>query len=206
VDQGRLTRVRISESVERITAAKMKLGLFDKPVSRSRVDYEKHGSIAQKIGHQAIRVLSGDRKIFPLPQQAGVACFVLDDDNNTESGNVLIHALRDNFRNLSVMVLTPGAEMAESLAQDSIRAADFIVLAFFSRISASKGRSGIADKLREQAMSILASARDTRGKTVIISFDSPYLLDRFPEADVRIAAYDRMKEIQIAAATLLTGE
>ncbi|HSB35086.1 MAG TPA: glycoside hydrolase family 3 N-terminal domain-containing protein, partial [Nitrospirota bacterium] len=206
VDQGRLSRVRISESVERITAAKMKLGLFDEPMSRIRVDYEKHGRIAQKIGRQAIRVLSGDRKIFPFPQQAGVACFVLDDDNNTESGNVFIHALRDNFRNLSVMVLTPGSEMAESLAQDSIRAADFIVLAFLSRISASKGRSGIADKLREQAMSILAFARDTLGKTVIISFDSPYLLDRFPEADVRIAAYDRTKEIQIAAAKLLTGE
>src|SRR5512143_168126 len=205
VDQGRLSRVRISESVERITAAKMKLGLFDEPMSRIRVDYEKHGRIAQKIGRQAIRVLSGDRKIFPFPQQAGVACFVLDDDNNTESGNVFIHALRDNFRNLSVMVLTPGSEMAESLAQDSIRAADFIVLAFLSRISASKGRSGIADKLREQALSILAFARDTRGKTVIISFDSPYLLDRFPEADVRIAAVDRRNEIQVAAAKLLAG-
>src|SRR5262249_50983183 len=124
------------------------------------------------------------------------------DDNNTESGNVFIRALREGFKNLSVMVLTPGSEMAESLAQDGIRAADFVILAFFSRISASKGHSGIADKLREQAMSILASARNARGKTVIISFDSPYLLDRFPEADVRIAAYDRMKEIQVAAAEL----
>ncbi len=38
----------------------------------------------------------------------------------------------------------------------------------------------------------------------MISFDSPYLLDRFKDADVRIAAYDRMDEIQQAAAELLT--
>jgi hypothetical protein len=104
------------------------------------------------------------------------------------------------------MVLTPGAEMAESLAQDSIRAADFIVLAVFSRISASKGRSGITDKLRKQAMSLLGFAKDARGKSVIISFDSPYLLDQFPQADVRVAAYDRMNEIQSAVAELLMGE
>jgi beta-N-acetylhexosaminidase len=205
VEQGRLSRVRISESVERITATKMKLGLFDKPLSPARIDYEKHGRIAQAIGRKAIRILSGDKKLFPLPRQAGIACFVLDDDNNTESGNAFIHALRDGFRNLSIMVLTPGAEMAESLAQDSIRAADFIVVALFSRISASKGRSGITDKLRKQAMSILGSPRDARGKLVIISFDSPYLLDQFPQADVRVAAYDRMNEIQSAVAELLTG-
>jgi beta-glucosidase-like glycosyl hydrolase len=206
VEQGRLTRGRIAESVERITAAKKKLGLFDKPTaSTAPIDYEKHRLIAREIGRKAIRIISGDKKLFPLPQRAGVACFILDDDNNTESGNALIHALRDGFRNLSVLVLTPGTELPESLALDCIRAADFVVLALFSRISASKGRSGITDKLRKQAAGILHATRDMQGTSVVISFDSPYLLDQFPEADVRIAAFDRMHEIQEAAAEMLIG-
>jgi hypothetical protein len=54
-------------------------------------------------------------------------------------------------------------------------------------------------------MSLLGFAKDARGKSVIISFDSPYLLDQFPQADVRVAAYDRMNEIQSAVAELLMG-
>jgi hypothetical protein len=80
-----------------------------------------------------------------------------------------------------------------------------MVLAFFSKISASKGRSGISAKLGETAKKLLRAAREARGTSVLLSFDSPYLLDGFKDADVRIAAYDRMDEIQRAAAGLLAG-
>jgi beta-glucosidase-like glycosyl hydrolase len=206
VEQGRLSRDRIAESVERIMRAKTKLGLFDAPRRTGvRFDYQRHGRIARELGRKAPRVVHGDTNLLPFHKEAGVACFVLDDDDNTESGNAFVHALRDRFRNLSVMILTPAAEMPDSLALDSIRAAEFVVLAFYSRISASKGRSGITEKLRERAIGILRAARTAEGASVLVSFDSPYLLDRFTEADVRIAAYDRMDDIQRAVAEMLGG-
>ncbi len=206
-EQGRLTRQRISESVERIMAAKIRLGLMSKARrSTVRIDYEKHGRIAREIGRKAVRIVYDGKKMLPLPGNAGVACIVLDDDDNTESGNAFIHAMRGRFRNMSAQVLTPGADMPESLVLDSIRAADFVVLAFFSKISASKGRSGITGKLREIAMKLLRAAREAQGTSVLISFDSPYLLDQFKDADVCIAAYDRMDEIQQAAVEMLAGE
>jgi beta-glucosidase-like glycosyl hydrolase len=207
VEQGRLTRQRITESVDRIMAAKTKLGLFDKdrPAAAS-VDYEKHGRIAREIGRKAVRIMYGNKKTLPLPGQAGIACFILDDDNNTESGNVFIHAMRDHFKNLSVQVLTPGEEMPESLVLDSIAAAEAVVLAFYSKISASKGRSGVSGKLHEKAVKLLRAATEAKGTSVLLSFDSPYLLDQYQNADVRIAAYDRMDEIQRAAAGMLAGE
>jgi hypothetical protein len=143
---------------------------------------------------------------MPVPSHAGVACFILDDDNNTESGNAFIYAMRKRFRNLSVLVLTPGFEMPESLVLDSIKAADVTVLACYSKISASKGHSGLTDKIRQMIFTILEAARGSKGSSLLISFDSPYLLDQFLEADVRIAAYDRMDEIQCAAAVLIAGE
>jgi isopentenyl diphosphate isomerase/L-lactate dehydrogenase-like FMN-dependent dehydrogenase len=76
----------------------------------------------------------------------------------------------------------------------------------FSRISASKGRSGIGDRLRGMAMDILHTAKSAGAKAVVISFDSPYILDLFRETDVRIAAYDRMDQIQRAAAELVAGK
>jgi beta-glucosidase-like glycosyl hydrolase len=206
VERGRLTRQRITESVDRIMAAKTRLGLFDKDrTAEARVDYEKHGGIAREIGRKAVRILYGNKKKIPLPGRTGIACFILDDDNNAESGNVFIHALQDHFSNMSVQVLTPGEELPESLALDSINASEAMVLAFFSKISASKGRSGISAKLGETAKKLLRAAREARGTSVLLSFDSPYLLDGFKDADVRIAAYDRMDEIQRAAAGMLAG-
>ena len=207
VEQGRLTRQRISESVDRIMAAKRTLGLFDKSARKTvRIDYQKHRRIAQEIGRKVLTVASGGKQLFPLKNNNGIACFILDDDNNTESGNVLIREMRASFKHFSVLVLTPDSAPPESLIKDSILAAEYVVVAVFSRIAASKGRSGISEKLRRTADEILRRAQTAGGRSIMISFDSPYILDQFKEADTRIAAYDRMDDIQRAAAELMAGD
>jgi len=206
VEQGRLTRQRISESVERILAAKTELGLFEKTEPEiGRIDDQKHRRIARDMSRKAVRIVSGNKKAIPLNRDGGTACFILDDDNVPESGDVFIHAMREQFKFLSVMTLTPGSDMPESLVLDSINAAESVVIAIYSKISASKGHSGLTEKLCDRAIQILKAARSVKAKTAVISFDSPYLLDLFRDADVRIAAYDRMDEIQQAAGELLAG-
>ncbi len=206
VEQGRLTRQRITESVERVVAAKQRLGLFDKerPVA-SRIDYKRHQKIAVEIGHKALRFMSGTKGSLPRDHEGGMACFVLDDDNILQSGDAFIQSLKDRVRNLSTIVLTPESGMLASLVNESIDGADTVVLAVFSKISASKGRSGISDKLRDMAMDIMSRTRSKGGKTIVISFDSPYILDLFKTSDLLIAAYDRMDQIQRAAAELVVG-
>jgi hypothetical protein len=56
------------------------------------------------------------------------------------------------------------------------------------------------------AVNFIKTVKSGKGKSIVISFDSPYLLDHFKDADVRIAAYDRMDEIQEAVAELLVDE
>jgi len=207
VEQGRLTQQRIAESVERIMAAKRDLGLFDKQARKAvRIDTQHHEQTAQDLGRKALNVVDGDLKKAGAGRGSSVACFILDDDNETESGNVLIREMRERFSHFSVLVLTPDSAPPESLINDSILAAEQVVLAIFSRISASKGRSGISDKLKKTAAGILRSAASSQGKTIVISFDSPYILDSFKSADLRIAAYDRMDEMQKATAVLLAGK
>jgi beta-glucosidase-like glycosyl hydrolase len=207
VEQGRLTGQRVSESVGRIMTAKTRLGLLDtSPGKAIRIHAQENRRIAREIGRKALRVISGDKRIFPMSPDGGVACFILDDDNNTESGDIFVHALRARCKHLLAVVLTAGSEMPESLVLDSIRAAEFVVLAVYSKISASKGHSGLDEKLWRMARKIFDVVKSAQGKSIVISFDSPYILDRFKDADLRIAAYDRMDVIQLAAAELLTGE
>jgi beta-glucosidase-like glycosyl hydrolase len=207
VEQGKLTRQRIAESVERIMHAKRKLGLFEKERhAPAPVEYERHRLTARELGCKALRILNGSNKAaLPVGPDTGVACFILDDDGNRESADAFIREMKERFRNVSLLVLTPDAGMPASLAYDCITLAGFVVMAFYSRISASKGRSGISDKLRSMAADVLRRAREAEVKSAVISFDSPYILEQFKDADVRIAAYDRMAEIQKAAAGLLAG-
>ncbi len=207
VEQGRLTRRRIAESVERIRAAKKRLGLFDaRKKEPAPIDYRKHARLADAIARKAPRVLSDPRQVLPLTTQSGISCFILDDDNNTDSGNAFIHAMREQFSNCSVVVLTPDSEIPESFVFDGIRASEYTILAFFSRVVAAKGSSGLTDRLRATAERLLAEVRASGGISVLLSFDSPYLLDQFRNADARVAAYDRLAAVQYAAGALLAGK
>lgn len=207
VEQGRLTRQRITESVERIMQAKTKLGLFETDEHASApIEYEQHRRTARELGRKALHIVNGGRKDGPIRPDTGVACFILDDDGNHETSNAFIQEMKERFQHLSLLVLTPDEGMPISLVKDCINLSGAVVLAFYSRISASKGSSGISDRLRKMAVDILQAANTTKAKSIVISFDSPYILNLFKDADVRIAAYDRMADIQKAAAGLLAGE
>ncbi|HTF99072.1 MAG TPA: glycoside hydrolase family 3 N-terminal domain-containing protein [Nitrospirota bacterium] len=206
VEQGRIPHDRITESVQRIMSAKNRLGLLDSmPAQEVEIDYLKNRRTARDLSRKAVTIIAGNRKQLPVSARSGIACFILDDDNNTESGNAFIHAMRDRYKNLSVLVMTSEAEAPESLVFDSIRAAEYCILAIFSTISAYKGRSGIDDRLAARVVRMLRTVRETQALSVLISFDSPYLLDRFRDADISIAAFDRMDEIQESVAELISG-
>jgi beta-glucosidase-like glycosyl hydrolase len=207
VEQGRLTRQRISESVERIREAKTRLGLFDKERrNHGQIDYEKHRRLSAEIGRKAFRILQQNAKtVLPLRGDARIACFVMDDDNNRESAKAFIGEMRKRFSSISLNVCTPDAGVPVSLVRDSVAAADISVIAVYSRISASKGRSGISKELHDTAHEIIGASRAFKKTSLVISFDSPYILEQFKDAAITIAAYGRMDAIQTAAADLLAG-
>jgi beta-N-acetylhexosaminidase len=207
VEQGRLAHERIRESAMRILSAKKRLGLFDKENKPAReIDYNRHREIARELGRKAIKVISGDAKILPLDPARGAACFVLDDDGAGNTGEAFLREMTGRLQNMRGAVLTPDSEFSLFHARDAVAGAGSVVLAIFSRISASKGRSGISPKLKDAALEILRMAKAAGKRSVVISFDSPYILGQFKDADLLIAGYDRMEEIQSAAADMLAGK
>jgi beta-N-acetylhexosaminidase len=236
VETGRLTETRIQESVERILAAKKRLGLFDTPLSpplvrgeikggalsrgekergalskgeakggrTPKIDYEKHRAIATEIGSKALTVIRGDGKKLPLDTRKGAACFVLDDDSQG-MGVPFTRELMKQFGTVSCTTLSPDVSAADLSSHLDLSGVGSIVIGIFSRISASKGRSGISPKLRDAAFDILRRAKAAGKRSVVISFDSPYILDQFKDADFLIAGYDRMDAIQEAVAEIIAG-
>ncbi len=204
LEQGRITRSRIDESVERIREAKRKLGLFDQETGTPpKIDYAKHRELAAELGRRALKILSGDANLLPLSAGSG-ACFLLDDDA-AGRGETFFRALQAKLGSFTGTVLTPEAGLAEIHIEERVAAAGWVVLPIVSKISALKGRSGISPRLQDAAHQVIATAKRAKKPSVVISFDSPYILEQFRDADVCIAGYDWMREIQQAAADMLTG-
>ena len=206
VETGVLTEQRIHESVGRIMEAKQRLGLLATVTAdRPKINYEKHRKIAAKIAEKAVTLVRGQKNMLPLDAAAGVAAYILDDDGQG-MGAPFRDALMARFGEVRAVALTPDACADGMAAHLDPGRADAAVIAVFSKVKASKGRSSVDPKLRDAAREVLKRIRAAKRPGIVISFDSPYILDQFPDADVLIAGYDRMDEIQRAAVDLLAGK
>jgi len=215
VEEGRITRERIRESVTRIMTAKTRLGLFatplNPPLARGegkggaprKIDYAKHRELARELGGKAVKVVSSGKKALPFDAAKGIAGFVLDDDSGKDIGAVFLTELMQRAASFSGATLTPASVFSPEHAKAALDAAGAVAIAIFSKVSASKGSSGISPVLKAAADELVRMARSGGKRSAVISFDSPYILDQFRDADVRIAGYDRMAEIQTAAAEML---
>jgi hypothetical protein len=79
---------------------------------------------------------------------------------------------------------------------------DLLIVAIFTSVAAWRGSSGIGDDERDRLNSIIGKA----GRSVVISFGSPYVLRHFDNADVLIAAYEPTAQAQQAVLACLTGK
>lgn len=204
VEQGRLTEERIQESVDRILEMKKKLGVLNSEAARiqKKIDYGKNRELAQELSQKAVTIIRGSRKKLPLRTGNGAACFILDDDSQGR-GAAFQQEMLARFADASVTTLTPDTAVSGVSSHLDFKSTGAAVIAIFSRISASKGRSGISVGLKDAAFEILRRAKAEAKPSVVISFDSPYILDQFKDADLLIACYDRMDEIQKAAVEML---
>ncbi len=218
VEKGRITSQRIEESIQRILAAKKRVGLFDgkeshsqrsassdEKISGSLIDYEKHRETAAEICKKAPRIISGEPAGLPLSGPDGVLCFVLDDDFIDGTGGALLTGLRSAYESTQCVVITPSTDISSERLRGYISGVGAVVIAIFSRITAAKGRSGISDGLASVGERIARTAKAEGKRLIAVSFDSPYILNLFDTADTRIACYDRMDEIQQRVAEMITG-
>ena len=201
VQQERITLQRIRESVERIRDAKIRLGLFERAGgSQPPLNYEHHRSLARELSRKALKVVSGNKNLLPF-KPGSPACFLLDDDG-AGRGDTFLKTLQAKAGNFTGTVLTPDADPGREHMQQQIAAADWVAVPIVSKISAS----GISPRLEEVGHRVISTAKLAKKPSVVISFDSPYILDQFKDADACIAGYDWMNEIQEAAVEMLLGK
>src|SRR5579864_5916309 len=209
VKSGRISKERLDESVRRILQAKARLGLnISRLVDLNALNH-KFGSIAwqkeaQEISDRGVTLLRDTPHRLPLdgtkPSRALLLAFYADPE--PYPGEDLERELRNRFDSVTTLRADTRFRDAAMLKLPPTDSYDVAILALFVRVSDRKGN---VDVPAEQAA--LAEQLYKSGKPVItMALGSPYLIERFPQAETWLGAFGISDVAQISMARALFGE
>ncbi len=209
VKSGRITKERLDASVRRILQAKARLGLHSNRLVDVNAINHKFGTAAwqkeaQDISDRGVTLLRDSPQRLPMdgtkPSRALLLAFYADPE--PYPGEDLERELRSRFDSLTTLRADTRFVNASILKLPPPDSYDVAILALFVRVSDRKGN---VDVPAEQAA--LAEQVYKAGKPVItVGFGSPYLIERFPQAETWLAAFGISDVAQISAARALFGE
>lgn len=209
VKSGRISKERLDESVRRILQAKARLGLNEKRLVDLNALNHKFGSAAwqkeaQEISDRGVTLLRDTPHRLPLDgtklSRALLLAFYADPE--PYPGEDLERELRNRFDSVTTLRADTRFVNAGTLKLPPPDSYDVAIVTFFVRVSDRKGN---VDVPAEQAA--LAEQVYKMGKPVItVGLGSPYLIERFPQAETWLAAFGISDVAQISVARALFGE
>jgi beta-N-acetylhexosaminidase len=209
VRSGRISIERLNASVRRILEAKARLGLDKNRMVDVDAINRKLGSVAwqaeaQEISDRGVTLLRDSQHLLPLegtkPSRALLLAFYADPE--PYPGEDLERELKSRFDSVTTLRADTRFINADTLKLPGPDSYDVALLALFVRVSDRKGN---VDVPAEQAA--LAERIYQSGKPVItLGFGSPYLIERFPQAQTWLAAFGISDVAQISIARALFGQ
>ena len=209
VKSGRISKDRLDESVRRILQVKARLGLNEKRLVDVNALNHKFGSVAwqkeaQEISDRGVTLLRDTPHRLPLdgtkPSRALLLAFYADPE--PYPGEDLEGELRARFDSVTTLRADTRFVNASLLKLPSPDSYDIAIIAFFVRVSDRKGN---VDVPAEQAV-LAEQVYKTRKPVITVALGSPYLIERFPQAETWLAAFGISDVAQISVARALFGE
>src|SRR5438309_3315987 len=209
VKSGRISRERLDVSVRRILEAKARLGLNKKRLVDVNAINEHFGETAwqkqaQEISDRGVTLLRDTPHRLPLdaskPSRALLLAFYADPE--PYPGENLERELRRRFDSVTTVRADTRFRDASNLKLPPPDSYDVAILALFVRVSDRKGNVDVPAEQAALAEQVYKSAKPV----VTLGFGSPYLIERFPQAETWLGAFGISDVAQISMARALFGE
>jgi beta-glucosidase-like glycosyl hydrolase len=182
VTSGEIDNKKIDTAVDRILKYKSRI----KNIQISKTDYDKHAELFKKISDKSITLVKDTPGLLPIKDLQSISLLFAADENRHD-----ISALKKYIHSPIDIKKYTGEALNE-----------VVILSLFTSIAAWKGSSGINDDDVKKIKELIK----TPGKSIVISFGSPYVLRHFTEADMLVAAYDTTEQAQLSVIKCLNGE
>jgi beta-glucosidase-like glycosyl hydrolase/CubicO group peptidase (beta-lactamase class C family) len=209
VHSGQISQERLDTSVRRILEAKARLGLQKNRLVDVAALNEKFGRLAwqaesQEISDRGIALLRDTPHRLPLdgtkPARALLVCLYADPE--PYPGEDLERELRRRFDSVVTLRADTKFAKAENLKLPAPDSYDVAILALFVRVSDRKGDVDVpADQFP-----LIQQIYKTGKPVISVGLGSPYLIERFPQAETWLSVFGIADVAQISVARALFGE
>jgi len=208
VENGRIKRQRIRESVVRILAAKEKVGLDHKRL----VDVEALGEVinspeanqkAQQVAERAVTLVRNRDGLVPLTAPDRACFLALAESRDSNEGQIFSQEVRTRLAHATVTMLDPSLSRADvDAALARLTQCDAYVVAAFASVTAYQGSLGLGGELPHAMETLAGSSKPL----VLVALGNPYLLRSFPAVAAYLATFSSVAPSEAAAVKALWGE
>jgi beta-N-acetylhexosaminidase len=203
VEDGRISRQRLDQSVARVLAAKVSLGLTGtkKLVNLDAIsdvlDSPEAAEKAQAVADRAVTVIRNDRGVLPLAPAGRPCLIVITERRISQFGQRTIQEFQRRAPNGRIVSLDTSVPLTalEATVGDT-GACSAIVAASFASVSADL----------KDVKPFLAKLSQGPAPLVLLPFENPYLLTSLPNAAAFLTTFSSSLPSEIAAVKALFGE
>jgi beta-N-acetylhexosaminidase len=208
VRRGQISQKRIDQSVARVLAAKIKVGLdrgrlVDLEAISDVVNSPEANERAQEVADRAVTLVRNERSQIPLRAPDKTCFLLLAESHYSNEGLVFTQEIHRRSPNAPVLSLDPSLpDAAMDAAVTRAGFCDAIVVGAFASVAAARGNVALAAGFPKLLDTLVAS-----GKPVtLIALGNPYLLRSFPKVAAYLATYSTVPPSEVAAVKALYGE
>lgn len=205
VNGGIINESRINESVKKILSAKYWLGLLDGNSVNGNPEFDKQKILAQRIADESITLLKNDDNILPinLSQYSSITNVIVTDGVGGLITEYFGDILKKKRKDLTSSKITRRSKKRDyDNSKSAASKSDLIIISSFIRVNTQQGPVEISSQQQELISDFIKSGK----KVILISFNNPYLISKFPDVKTYINTYSNTVFSQEAALKALLGE
>jgi len=203
-----ITEARLNESVRKILSAKRWLKLdrtkfLNNINPPKRIRMEEHYQLSKMIAEKSVTVVKMNNKLIPLDSTKQKKTFIVNITNRRSiSDPHFYEAYKENLSLYSSTTLTSASANTDyQFALDVAKDCEMIIVASYFYIRNDANGKALSDTQLNFIENLLILNKDV----IIISFENPYILSLFPQAQNYICTFSNSKASQRAALNLING-
>jgi beta-N-acetylhexosaminidase len=208
IENGRLKRARIDESVMRVLEAKVRVGITKKKLVdldeiSDGFNSEEDVARAQLASDRAVTLVRNEHDVLPLAASAQSCLMVVVERRTSPAGQRMIDAY-SRFApksQISMVDATMNAAALAAIVGDTSKCSA-IVVAAFATVAAYRGSVALGGELTP----FVAKLTEGAVPVVIVAMGNPYLLSAFGKTAAYLATFSSTPPSEVSAVKALFGE
>jgi beta-N-acetylhexosaminidase len=208
VEKGRISRKRLDDSVNRVLAAKARLGLrakklVDLEAIADVVDSPEAAERAQEVADHAVTLVKDSKDSLPIRHSEGVCLIAFSEGRRSQQGIRLIDEVKKRAPGVTATVLDPSMSKADlDQVSEKTSGCSEIVAAAYVTVAAYRGNVALAGGYPDFLNGLIAG----KVPVMLVALGNPYLVRSFPNVSAYLTTYSPTSTSEAALAKALFGE